>query len=1208
MVKSGRNRVSPNVQNGSSRSTKKTKKKTKKYSPAEELVEEEESSFRSVEYDHESGRQCVDDSTSSKVVKRSSSPSFSETFSINKNTVTNSQKFSKNPAAQQKLNRRQLASFYPQFLIEKLKKIRKITSQTFFAEGAVMIADISGFVKLCGRLSALGVDGLDELSKYTNSYIGDLVETVYRYGGDVVSFAGDAIICVFLQGEDEFGETEGACCQRAVRCSIELKDYESLDLTAHIAVSYGEICFAMLGGHQKEWIYLINGECVVELGDALTQAKAKESVCTSACHAQCVAFDEEFMQAEKLKDGSWKVFSTKEVLVDIAVKKENINTDKIDLHAFVPPCVNAAVLGGSFAFLSELREVTTMFLLLDSYSPKKNKDLLTLQPFFFGIQKILKQTGGFMRQFLVDDKGCVLIAIWGVPKASHVNNCSRALQACVLVSNLCQTTDQACSIGLTTGDAYCGTVGSSIRQDYVAMGDPVNMAARLMCKAKGRIIVDTVTHSMLPQKLAASLNLAEAMMLKGKTEPIRPYYYAEDFLASMPNFESEKKYSVVLDPTITIEMTREVDVLAEYQRSIESKEVVLKEGTMPDVRIVHIEGAPGSGKTECANRFVELSKQRELRAIRVRCYKNEQNTMYCIYRKIIVALMGPVNFTTEARQTEAVMTMLHYAFPNMELEDAVQKHFSLLKIALNLKWSFSTSKFSFPVLAKFRAFSLFGNKALSQIMSALFQVCCTTIVIEDAHFCDDMSWKEITQSLTGLKSPLVVMLTFRQDAEANMNIRKTTTGNENTKTTDGTGDKKELYNEKTSRMHSSAAQNPRKSSFFGGGGAKVMSVVQSIPKYGFGSQKGQERHLFFKSKYNCKSLVIPLLQYDDVHYIISSTLGEDVPKFLAETVLDVSGGNAYWVKSIARFITHTGIDHFTATMQDRSAETSANPAANMRKRLERHIVCHLEMFTVKVQSIAKYAALIGDEFNADLLKAILPHSVIDDESDLATSLHTLSEEGIIFLIASDPPVYAFHNEIIRNTLYDFVLPSEAAVVHQYIAQTMERMFRADLTPYFAFLSYHFAMSPAEMKPHAFYYIIRSADLELASADFSMAYTYLQYALTFMEYQIELEVISKVTDGAMSDIMNYRGASDSSPFSEDEFKNYTKLKTDLRAGVKSHKFGGVEMKRGGDISIYDDDFLQSIKAGELSIGAVAEEGSGKEEAPVKKTKGGGCVIS
>ena len=209
-------------------------------------------------------------------------------------------------------------------------------------------------------------------------------------------------------------------------------------------------------------------------------------------------------------------------------------------------------------------------------------------------------------------------------------------------------------------------------------------------------------------------------------------------------------------------------------------------------------------------------------------------------------------------------------------------------------------------------------------MSALFQVCCTTIVIEDAHFCDDLSWKEITQSLTGLKSPLVVMLTFRQDAEANMTLRKDKVTHETPKLASsapgdqGGGAKKELYNEKTSQLYSTGTPHAKKSSPFFGGGSKVAAAVLALPKYGFGSQKGKDRHLFFKSKYNCKSLVVPLLKLEDVHYIISSTLDEAVPKKLVETVLEVSGGNAYWVKSISRFIKHTGIDHFTASMEEDS--------------------------------------------------------------------------------------------------------------------------------------------------------------------------------------------------------------------------------------------------------------------------------------------------
>ena len=50
--------------------------------------------------------------------------------------------------------------------------------------GACVLADISGFSKLSGALCSQGVGGLDELRATTSGFLGDLVATVYKYGGD----------------------------------------------------------------------------------------------------------------------------------------------------------------------------------------------------------------------------------------------------------------------------------------------------------------------------------------------------------------------------------------------------------------------------------------------------------------------------------------------------------------------------------------------------------------------------------------------------------------------------------------------------------------------------------------------------------------------------------------------------------------------------------------------------------------------------------------------------------------------------------------------------------------------------------------------------------------------------------------------------------------------------------------------------------------
>jgi hypothetical protein len=84
----------------------------------------------------------------------------------------------------------------------------------------------------------------------------------------------------------------------------------------------------------------------------------------------------------------------------------------------------------------------------------------------------------------------------------------------------------ATSIGITTGVAYCGNVGSSLRKEYAAVGDTVNLSARLMSKAHGRILIDEATYSRLPKCLRKTrFSRLPPMKVKGKDHPISPYEY-----------------------------------------------------------------------------------------------------------------------------------------------------------------------------------------------------------------------------------------------------------------------------------------------------------------------------------------------------------------------------------------------------------------------------------------------------------------------------------------------------------------------------------------------------------------------------------------------------------------------------------------------------------------------------------------------------------
>ncbi|KAJ1420610.1 nucleotide cyclase, partial [Ochromonadaceae sp. CCMP2298] len=181
--------------------------------------------------------------------------------------------------------------------INEGRRVLKPHSQ--FMQGVCLLVDISGFTKMSAAFCAKGTDGIDGLQRTTNNYMGRLVEVIYSYEGDIIKFAGDAIICVFLPPDDEVNHhiaTSPKTRARAKRlnsfaqmvlsaceCALELREVEMDRLTVHVGLSCGEICFGVLGGHENRWECLISGPCIESLSQCLDDAPSGQAVCTPAC-------------------------------------------------------------------------------------------------------------------------------------------------------------------------------------------------------------------------------------------------------------------------------------------------------------------------------------------------------------------------------------------------------------------------------------------------------------------------------------------------------------------------------------------------------------------------------------------------------------------------------------------------------------------------------------------------------------------------------------------------------------------------------------------------------------------------------------------------------------------------------------------------------------------------------------------------------------
>src|SRR5690606_38427385 len=102
------------------------------------------------------------------------------------------------------------------------------------------------------RMSSLGAKGIEIMSAALNTYFDKLIRIVHNYGGDVIKFAGDAVLACWPTSltSDQMGRMVVLTCQCALAIQEELAEYEvqGCPLQLHVGVGAGKISFIHVGG------------------------------------------------------------------------------------------------------------------------------------------------------------------------------------------------------------------------------------------------------------------------------------------------------------------------------------------------------------------------------------------------------------------------------------------------------------------------------------------------------------------------------------------------------------------------------------------------------------------------------------------------------------------------------------------------------------------------------------------------------------------------------------------------------------------------------------------------------------------------------------------------------------------------------------------------------------------------------------------------
>jgi class 3 adenylate cyclase len=185
------------------------------------------------------------------------------------------------------------------------------------------------------------------------------------------------------------------------------------------------------------------------------------------------------------------------------------------------------ILGG------EMRDVTVFFSDLAGFSSTAEKlapDALVqlMNEYLSAMTDIIEECGGYVDKYIGDS----IVAVFGAPvsDANHAQNAVRATLRCrdrldeLNLSAAFQGHRLSHRIGLNSGEALVGNIGSRRRFNYTVMSDAVNLASRLEGANKyfATSIMASETTVALTGALFAWREL-DSIRVQGRVHPVRIY-------------------------------------------------------------------------------------------------------------------------------------------------------------------------------------------------------------------------------------------------------------------------------------------------------------------------------------------------------------------------------------------------------------------------------------------------------------------------------------------------------------------------------------------------------------------------------------------------------------------------------------------------------------------------------------------------------------
>jgi class 3 adenylate cyclase/tetratricopeptide (TPR) repeat protein len=328
--------------------------------------------------------------------------------------------------------------------------------------GLLCFVDVSGFTPLAEKLAKLGPEGNEYLTELLNRFFGALTEEVSGAGGHILQFGGDALWAYFQNAEA--GES---ACRGMLRRVENLGEHTFGERRYRLRVSLA----AARGMELELWRVGPERGHLVLRGDAVAKVSRAEKLVGPGEHA--------------VLHGEAKGTSRAKIAPFLADRPQ-------------PPQHQAG-----------LRPTTAVFALLPQSPTPDDLDELVVEA-----HRMCERYEALLAKIVPLAERQATLILLGTPRA-HDDDPRRGVDlALELVRDL-----ELTGAAVASGYVYVGPVGGVSAWEYTAIGDPVNLAARLLdSTGPGQVLVAEETSRLCGADV--DFELAWRKRVRGKTGEI----------------------------------------------------------------------------------------------------------------------------------------------------------------------------------------------------------------------------------------------------------------------------------------------------------------------------------------------------------------------------------------------------------------------------------------------------------------------------------------------------------------------------------------------------------------------------------------------------------------------------------------------------------------------------------------------------------------